>query len=78
MTLPRITTINGHTALTYGHAWVVSSPGGRWTCLEPGCGETIDTPIQRGRTDDQRDSDRVRLHKFAKEHAHEREEGKKR
>lgn len=72
MTPPRLTTINGWSAITYGRAWIVSSAGGRWTCLEPSCGKTIDTSTKAGKTEEEREADRVRLHAFAKDHAHER------
>lgn len=69
--LPRITTINGYAALTYGRAWIASSKGGRWICTEPRCGASIDTSVATGKTEDEREADRVRLHAFAREHAHD-------
>ena len=70
MSILRIGNINGWPALSYGRAWVASTAGGRWTCLDPTCGAHLDIPILKGRTDEQRDEDRERLHAFARRHAH--------
>lgn len=70
---PHITLINGFAAVSYGRAWIASSPGGRWTCLDATCGKSITTSTRPGKTDEEREADRVRLHRFAQEHAHTEE-----